>query len=207
MKPLVLEAGGFFAYSGRMPWKISEQNGRFCVVNRDSGKTEKCHATKQEAKDHMAALYANEPKAWQEAMAQLLAQYDDVFPFGRAQARITDTSGQVRKFDCALADSDETRARGMVGRGFDGFEAMLFSYDEPVQHSFHMNGVPVQLYIAWYDADGTNVDHLSMFVTDPATYQPKASYRWAIELPVAEDMSWLDGSTLTVVDTQHSLGI
>lgn len=199
---------GFFAYSDRMPWRISEQNGRYCVVNKDTGKTEKCHATKKEAKDHMAALYANEPKAgidlpcaihtWETEMDHLFAMYDESFPFGRAKARITAVDGSVREFDCALADTDETRARGMVGRGFDGFEAMLFAYDQPVQYAFHMNGVPVQLYIAWYDSDGTIVDHLSMFVTDPAQYQPKAAYRWAIELPVADDMSWLDDSTLQV---------
>lgn len=135
---------------------------------------------------------------WPE-MEALLAYFDESFPFGRVQAWITAVDGQVRKFDCALADTDETRARGMVGRGFDDFQAMLFAYDEPVTHAFHMNGVPVQLYIAWFDADGMNVDHLSMFVTDPAHYQPKAAYKWAIELPVGDDMSWLTNARLEIV--------
>jgi hypothetical protein len=45
-----------------MPWDIKRRNGKFCVIKRSGGKTEKCHSTKQKAKDHMAALYASEAR-------------------------------------------------------------------------------------------------------------------------------------------------
>lgn len=46
-----------------MPWKISEQNGAFCVVRKSDGKVVKCHDTRKEANSHIAALYVNEPSA------------------------------------------------------------------------------------------------------------------------------------------------
>lgn len=46
-----------------MPWKISEQDGKFCVVRKSDGKVVKCHPTRKEANSHIAALYVNEPFA------------------------------------------------------------------------------------------------------------------------------------------------
>lgn len=45
-----------------MPWHIEEQDDEFCVIKDDDGESEGCHDTEQEAKDHMAALYASEEK-------------------------------------------------------------------------------------------------------------------------------------------------
>lgn len=42
-----------------MPWKIESRNGKYCVVRKPDGKVEKCHDSRGEAQDHMAALYAN----------------------------------------------------------------------------------------------------------------------------------------------------
>lgn len=48
-----------------MPYHLEKQNNRYCVVK--DGETTPipggCHDTEQEAQDHMAALYANEPDA------------------------------------------------------------------------------------------------------------------------------------------------
>lgn len=43
-----------------MPWEIREENDRYCVHRKDTGELEKCHMTKEEAEQHMAALYASE---------------------------------------------------------------------------------------------------------------------------------------------------
>ncbi len=43
-----------------MPWKIEKRDGEFCVIKTDSGENEGCHATRTEANNHMAALYASE---------------------------------------------------------------------------------------------------------------------------------------------------
>lgn len=46
-----------------MPWKIEEQDGKFCVVKEADGSTEKCYDDKGEAEDYLKALYASEDKA------------------------------------------------------------------------------------------------------------------------------------------------
>jgi 2'-5' RNA ligase len=46
-----------------MPWHIEMQDNRHCVIKDTDGSVEKCHATEQEARAHMAALYANESDA------------------------------------------------------------------------------------------------------------------------------------------------
>lgn len=49
-------------FGGRdMPWNIEERDGQFCVVKAD-GTLEKCHESEDDAKAHMAALYASETK-------------------------------------------------------------------------------------------------------------------------------------------------
>ena len=51
-----------------MPWKVVEENNKFCVHKLDAdgnvGETVSggCHDTAKEARDHQAALYANEKK-------------------------------------------------------------------------------------------------------------------------------------------------
>lgn len=136
---------------------------------------------------------------WPE-MEYLIAAYEEVNPFGFGAVTITDSTGVERLLNVEIADRDETRARGMIGRTFDGFQGLLFAYDEPVQHAFHMNGVIVQVHIAWFDAAGACVDHIGMFTSDPWHYKPCAAYTWAIELPVTEgaNFDWLTGSTLKV---------
>lgn len=45
-----------------MPWKIvPNEDGKFCVVKKSDGKVVKCHPTREKARSHIAALYANEP--------------------------------------------------------------------------------------------------------------------------------------------------
>jgi hypothetical protein len=42
-----------------MPWEIRETNGKYCVHRKTDDKKEACHATMEEAKEHMTALYAS----------------------------------------------------------------------------------------------------------------------------------------------------
>lgn len=136
---------------------------------------------------------------WPE-MNYLMARFEEENPFERATITITDSTGVGRTLDVEVADRDETRARGMVGRAAFEADGMLFSYDEEVRHAFHMSGVNVQVHIAWFNAAGECIDHVGMFTKDPWHYQPNANYRWAVELPVTDgaDFSWLDRSTLTL---------
>ncbi len=42
-----------------MPYKIVPKDGQFCVVKKETEEVVKCHPTRPEAEEHMAALYAN----------------------------------------------------------------------------------------------------------------------------------------------------
>lgn len=46
-----------------MPWHIEEQDDEFCVIADDDGSSEGCYATRAEAMDQVAALYAAEGEA------------------------------------------------------------------------------------------------------------------------------------------------
>jgi HK97 family phage prohead protease len=46
-----------------MPWHLSQQGNRWCVIKDSDDSVEKCHKTKAMAQAHMAALYANTPDA------------------------------------------------------------------------------------------------------------------------------------------------
>ncbi|MHA2086158.1 MAG: hypothetical protein ACXABD_20640, partial [Candidatus Thorarchaeota archaeon] len=49
-----------------MPYFIQKRDGKHCVVKgtkENPGKIEKCHAKRQDALDHMAALYVHVEKS------------------------------------------------------------------------------------------------------------------------------------------------
>jgi HK97 family phage prohead protease len=46
-----------------MPWHVEKRDGEYCVIKDADDSNEGCHPTEAEAKRHIAALYANEPKA------------------------------------------------------------------------------------------------------------------------------------------------
>ena len=46
-----------------MPYKIQKKGSQWCVVRKDTGASKGCSSSHGEAVKHMAALYANEPKA------------------------------------------------------------------------------------------------------------------------------------------------
>ena len=89
-----------------MPWHIEQKGEQHCVIKDSSGENEGCHPSAQEAKDHMAALYANEYSTVKE---QLFVENDDfvsltvgkpirLFPFGKLTR-----SGKVIEFTKELA--------------------------------------------------------------------------------------------------------
>lgn len=147
--------------------------------------------------------------AWSSMMAQVVVEFDAQHPFKTTKVRL-EPAGVT--YTVAVADTDETRARGMIGQTFDQFDGMLFAYDTDVQHAFHMDGVTEQLYIVFFAADGSIVDHLGMFRKDPYHYRPQRSFRYALELPAVaggnsgpnsaafsgSPWSWLEGQTLHI---------
>lgn len=43
-----------------MPYKIEERNGKYCVINADSGEEKACHETKEDADRQVRLLHAIE---------------------------------------------------------------------------------------------------------------------------------------------------
>lgn len=61
---LVREVGGLVGErTPVMPYKIQKRGSQWCVVRKDTGESKGCSSSAAEAKKHLAALYANEPKA------------------------------------------------------------------------------------------------------------------------------------------------
>lgn len=152
-------------------------------------------------REHLFPGARHDAPKWELEMRLVSSIFDAEHPFRKAKCRLEPAG---RAYEVAVADTDETRARGMIGRSFaEGFEGMLFAYDEDVQHAFHMNGVTEQLYIVFFDADGRVMDHLGMFREDPYHYRPQRPFRYALELPAVEGSAsspwdWLSGQTLHI---------
>jgi len=76
--------------------------------------------------------------------------------------------------DVAVADTAETRARGLAGRGHLAPDAgMLFEFDTASTAPFWMKDTTIPLSIAFYDGDGRIIDIQDM---DPCTTAPCPLY-------------------------------
>ena len=101
------------------------------------------------------------------------------------------TAGTIRVGDrevlVVVADSEVERAAGLRGRtGATPYAGMLFVFDADTRAAFTMAGVPAPLDIAFYAADGSQVDRLRMEPcagTDATCpiYQPSSPFRFALE--------------------------
>lgn len=67
----------------------------------------------------------------------------------------------------AVARTPEQKALGMTGRGYDGWDAMLFVQDRPDPATFHNAGVPQATHVATFDMDGCLVEQFTMASNDP----------------------------------------
>jgi uncharacterized membrane protein (UPF0127 family) len=85
----------------------------------------------------------------------------------------------------------EGNSDGMRGRAdFGGADAMLFAYDEEVDHRaarWVMDDVAFPLDIAWFAGDGRLIGMTTMPLCPSRPcplYAAPADYRWALEAPV-----------------------
>jgi len=85
----------------------------------------------------------------------------------------------------ALADTPALRSRGLMGViDLGGLDGMLFSWPEDVRSGFWMKDTLIPLDVAFFAADGSAVDLLSMVPCsdDPCpSYRPSGPYRFALE--------------------------
>ena len=89
---------------------------------------------------------------------------------------------------CLLAAlTGEQRARGLMEvTDLQGYEGMVFVYQEDVQNGFFMRNTPTPLSIAWIGADGSVVGTADMEPCEDRegcpTYPAPGPYRYAIEV-------------------------
>jgi len=79
-----------------------------------------------------------------------------------------------------IADTPETRAKGLMGRKtLPPNTGMLFVFDTPQRLSFWMKDTPIPLSIAFFDEERKLIETLDMEVS-PDQKQPTPSY-WSSE--------------------------
>jgi len=105
---------------------------------------------------------------------------------GGGLERTTVTFAGGATFEVEVADSDEERRRGLMGRTELGERSgMLFAHDGDVDGGFWMKDTLLPLSIAFIDRDGRVVRLLDMEPCreDPCpVYRPGTAYRLALEV-------------------------
>lgn len=83
-----------------------------------------------------------------------------------------------------LALTDLERQRGLTGcRGLRGNAGMLFAYADANRRAFWMRGVPVNLSIGFFDADGNLLETREMFAEDlETTVSRSGNVKFALEM-------------------------
>ncbi len=85
-----------------------------------------------------------------------------------------------------IADTDELRIKGLMGRKISQSEGMLFLFDRPGRYGFWMKGTVEPLDIIWIDAGGTVV-HLVKKApvwsgNDGLSYYPDINASYVLEI-------------------------
>ena len=110
---------------------------------------------------------------------------------------------------CLLAAlTAEQRGRGLMEvTDLQGYEGMVFVYEDDVQNGFFMRNTPTPLSIAWIAGDGSVVTIDDMAPCEDRdgcpSYHPTGPYRYAIEVFQGrlEELGITESSTVTVGGT------
>ena len=84
-----------------------------------------------------------------------------------------------------IADTPERRTRGlMYATGLPPNNAMLFVFeDPPVRSGFWNDNVPIDLHVAFLDAEGRIIEILTLEARSREIRQPQQPYSYALEVP------------------------
>lgn len=109
--------------------------------------------------------------------------------FGEVAFTMTDPAGVIAEWCALLADTPELRARGLMEQDdLNGYDAMLFRFEEPGSAGFWMKDTIIPLTVAYFAADGRFVSSADMQPcpagTDCPSYPPGGMYQTAIEVPL-----------------------
>lgn len=107
--------------------------------------------------------------------------------FRAASFAVTPSGGAPENHCGMLADTDDNRARGLMGQeNMRGYDGMLFVFPEDVSSSFYMANVKFPLSVAWFDGNGNFVSSADMEVCAVAAnacprYAATGPYKFALE--------------------------
>ena len=110
--------------------------------------------------------------------------------FGQVAARVTAANGAIADWCALLAATDQQRQRGLMGQtSLNGYDAMVFRYEQPSTTAFWMKSTLLPLTVAYFDADGRFLSAQDMqpcpaSAEDCPMYPPSAPYVTAVEVPL-----------------------
>lgn len=125
--------------------------------------------------------------------------------FAEVPFEVAAADGRLTEGCALLADTPETRARGLMDQpDLRGYEGMVFRFEEPSSGGFYMRDTILALSIGWFAEDGRFVGSADM---DPCpdseiecpTFSPGASYTTALEVGQGDlgELGIADGSVLS----------
>ena len=119
-------------------------------------------------------------------LADWLELPEDVEPVEFAVTQLTmQTENGPLQLDIFIADTSTRRQRGlMYATGLPPRAAMLFVFDDPTVHSgFWNNNVPIDLHVAFLDADGRIMEFVTLEARSQEVRRPANPYTYALEMP------------------------
>jgi uncharacterized membrane protein (UPF0127 family) len=117
-----------------------------------------------------------------------------------ARATFSTSSGPVQTSPLWVADSDDERARGLMGRtGLPPDGGMVFRFAEPTDAGFWMKDTRLPLSVAFWDRGGRIIAILDM---EPCTNDPCPVYRAGATYETALEMrrGWFDEHGVEIGD-------
>ena len=119
-------------------------------------------------------------------LADWLELGEGVEPIEFAWRRMTmeTTSGEL-ELGVFIADTSAQRQRGlMYATGLPPANAMLFIFDDPPVHGgFWNNNVPIDLHVAFLDAEGRIMEFVTLEARSREIRRPSQPYSYALEMP------------------------
>lgn len=121
------------------------------------------------------------------AQAACLQETEALASMERRTVQFLDADGGAVELTVRLADDGRQRAAGMqhLCEGVVRDNPMLFRFQQPVQHAFHMQNVHVPLDILFLDDDGV-IRSRQRMTPGRALYRPDHPFRYALELLAGE---------------------
>ena len=119
-------------------------------------------------------------------LADWLELGEGVEPIEFAWRRMTmETTGGELELGVFIADTSARRQRGlMYATGLPPANAMLFIFDDPPVHGgFWNNNVPIDLHVAFLDAEGRIMEFVTLEARSREIRRPSQPYSYALEMP------------------------